>query len=66
MKTLSILKWSGWIAAAIVVLTVLVTGAAIIAGLSILAGLLLSLVSTVIFTASALRTYFDSSKDDKN
>ena len=53
------LKCIGYLIAAIAVLTVLASGAMLIIGLGILAGVILTVVSSVFFTASRIRAYIE-------
>jgi len=57
---MKVLKVIGYLIAAIMVLTVLVTGGLFIVALAIAGGLILSLITTVIFTASSIRAYFEN------
>ena len=51
------LKCIGYLVAAIAVLTVLATGAMLIIGTGLLIGVILSVATSVVFTASSIRAY---------
>ena len=59
---MGVLRGIGYVRAAIAVLTVLGTGSLLIIFLGILGGLLFSLITGILFTASAIRAYFEESK----
>lgn len=56
------LKLVGYLIAAVAVLTVLVSGGLLIILLGIVVGIILDVVGATLFTAGALKAYFDSDK----
>jgi hypothetical protein len=55
---ISVLKGIGYLIAAVAVLTVLLSAGALIVAVGLAVGLLVSVVSMVLFTASGLRSFF--------
>jgi len=56
----SVFKGIGYLIAAIAVLTVLFSGGFLVIAIGFAIGLLLSVTSMIFFTASALRSFFES------